>query len=112
MFQWATRSCHRAGAHCADPTHNPPRDCMRNHPRHLLALLLSAGLLLLTACPSPEECGNGRVEGQEQCDDGNTNNTDSCSNSCTNVTPAVCGNGEAEVGEACDDGNKIGRAHV
>lgn len=77
---------------------------MRNHPRHLLALL-SAGLLLLTACPSPEECGNGRVEGQEQCDDGNTNDTDSCSNSCTNVTPAVCGNGEAEVGEACDDGN-------
>ncbi|OJT24933.1 hypothetical protein BO221_11095 [Archangium sp. Cb G35] len=80
---------------------------MRNHPRHLLALL-SAGLLLLTACPSPEECGNGRVEGKEQCDDGNTANGDGCSNTCTTESAqAVCGNGEQEVGEACDDGNQV-----
>ncbi|MFY0563908.1 lamin tail domain-containing protein [Archangium lansingense] len=68
---------------------------------------MSAGLLLLTACPS-EQCGNGRVEGKEQCDDGNTSNGDGCSRTCTNeVAPAVCGNGEAEVGEACDDGNSV-----
>ncbi|WP_160174542.1 amidohydrolase family protein [Archangium violaceum] len=69
---------------------------------------MSAGLLLLTACPSPEECGNGRVEGKEQCDDGNTANGDGCSNTCTTESAqAVCGNGEQEVGEACDDGNQV-----
>jgi cysteine-rich repeat protein len=79
---------------------------MRHHPRHLLALL-SAGLLLLTACPGTEsECGNGSREGTEQCDDGNTANGDGCSSSCTTETAQpVCGNGEVEVGEACDDGN-------
>jgi len=78
---------------------------MRNHPRHLLALL-SAGLLLLTACPGTEsECGNGSREGTEQCDDGNTANGDGCSSSCTTEAAPVCGNGEVEVGEACDDGN-------
>ncbi|WP_375770547.1 lamin tail domain-containing protein [Archangium gephyra] len=80
---------------------------MRNHPRHLLALL-SAGLLLFTACTPPEECGNGRVEGKEQCDDGNAVDDDSCSNSCTTVArQPVCGNNEVEVGEACDDGNAV-----
>ncbi|QRN96105.1 lamin tail domain-containing protein [Archangium violaceum] len=80
---------------------------MRNNPRHLLALL-GTGLLLLTACPSSEECGNGRVEGKEQCDDGNTVDDDSCSNRCTTVEhQATCGNKEVEVGEACDDGNSI-----
>ncbi|WP_199242967.1 DUF4215 domain-containing protein [Vitiosangium sp. GDMCC 1.1324] len=77
---------------------------MRNHLRPLLALF-STGFLLLTACPSKPECGNGKVEDKEQCDDGNKVDTDSCSNSCTKVEPAVCGNGEVEVGELCDDGN-------
>ncbi|WNG33510.1 DUF4215 domain-containing protein [Archangium violaceum] len=82
----------------------PPRDCMRNNPRHLLALL-STGLLLLTACPGSDPvCGDGRVEGKEQCDDGNTADGDSCSSQCTPVA-GVCGNGSVEVGEACDDGN-------
>ncbi|HEX8437835.1 lamin tail domain-containing protein [Archangium sp.] len=77
---------------------------MRNYPRLLLAAL-GTGLLLLTACPSPEVCGNGQLEGQEQCDDGNTADGDNCSSSCTSTTPAACGNGSVETGEACDDGN-------
>lgn len=80
---------------------------MRNHPRHLLVALLSAGLFLLTACPTPV-CGNGEVEDKEQCDDGNTASGDGCSKTCTTESAsAVCGNGEQEVGEACDDGNQV-----
>src|SRR4051794_24809396 len=77
---------------------------MRNYPRLLLAAL-GTGLLLLTACPSPEVCGNGQLEGLELCDDGNTADGDSCSSRCTPTDPSACGNGKVETGEACDDGN-------
>ena len=51
------------------------------------------------------DCGNGKVEGDEECDDGNQNNDDSCLNGC--LKP-YCGDGffRPEDGEECDDGNQ------
>jgi cysteine-rich repeat protein len=61
--------------------------------------------VLDTAFPSPPECGDGDVEGDEECDDGNELQTDSCLNDCTE---AKCGDGFVRAGvEACDDGNTV-----
>lgn len=53
------------------------------------------------------ECGNGKIEMDEQCDDGNSNDSDSCSNSCTRNRGSISGckyeddnaNGRADAGE-------------
>jgi cysteine-rich repeat protein len=49
------------------------------------------------------ECGNGRVECDEECDDGNTNDSDGCTSTCL---LAFCGDGiiQPDLGEVCDDG--------
>jgi fibro-slime domain-containing protein len=64
------------------------------------------------------DCGNGRLDTNEQCDDGNKNGGDGCSKSCQEEadfkceTPgqpckstAACGNGILTSSETCDDGN-------
>lgn len=80
-------------------------------------------------CTKEDDCGNGRIDGDEECDDGNTNSDDGCSDSCVieeNYTCAegadstlegtpyfltsscdICGNGVlvSLSGEECDDGN-------
>ncbi|MFA7171076.1 MAG: DUF4215 domain-containing protein [Candidatus Paceibacterota bacterium] len=56
---------------------------------------------------SCSECGNGKVEMNEECDDGNTIDGDSCSNSCTKNKGAITGckyndrnaNGKVDSGE-------------
>ncbi len=51
-----------------------------------------------------EECGNGRVDSDEECDDGNTDDGDACRTTC--VRPG-CGDGitDAQLFEGCDDGD-------
>jgi len=47
------------------------------------------------------QCGDKKVEGNEECDDGNSDNTDACLNDCTD---AVCGDGFIYVGvENCEN---------
>jgi cysteine-rich repeat protein len=83
--------------------------------------LASAGLLSLLAAACGAEgdwsdevvdeasvtvqsnCGNGRLNSNEQCDDGNRNHNDSCLNQCK---LARCGDGVVRNGsEQCDDAN-------
>jgi len=53
------------------------------------------------------QCGNGKVEMDEECDDGNTNDSDSCSNSCMKNRGSISGckyndknaNGKVDSGE-------------
>jgi cysteine-rich repeat protein len=52
------------------------------------------------------ECGDGKLEGDEQCDDGNVNSGDGCSADCQIETTAPgCGDDIVGPGEECDDGN-------
>jgi MYXO-CTERM domain-containing protein len=52
--------------------------------------------------PTPQCCGDGVVEGDEECDDDNHDSTDSC----VACVAAVCGDGFQQAGvEECDDGN-------
>lgn len=56
---------------------------------------------------SCSECGNGKIEMNEECDDGNNNDSDSCSNSCMKNKGAISGckyddknaNGKVDGGE-------------
>ena len=43
-----------------------------------------------------EECGNGKIQCNEQCDDGNTDNCDGCDSDCI---LEQCGNDKAQCGE-------------
>jgi fibro-slime domain-containing protein len=64
------------------------------------------------------DCGNGRLDTNEQCDDGNKDGGDGCSKSCQQeadfkcdtpgqlcTSTAACGNGILTSTETCDDGN-------
>ncbi len=49
------------------------------------------------------ECGNGRLDDDEECDDGNVVANDACTDLCAN---AICGDGVIRIGgEVCDDGD-------
>lgn len=73
-------------------------------------LFVLAAFMMFGCAGSDSECGNGKLEGDEECDDGNLVSFDGCSPQCTKeseyVDP-VCGNGKVERGEECDDGNKV-----
>ena len=51
--------------------------------------------------PAPAECGNGRVEEEEECDEGegNGDEPDACRGDCV---LASCGDGIVDTGEQCD----------
>src|SRR5690606_27849983 len=49
-----------------------------------------------------EQCGDFRLDPQEECDDGNRVSSDGCQASCR---LPVCGDGIRDPGEQCDDGN-------
>jgi spore coat protein H len=52
------------------------------------------------------QCGDLKLDADEECDDGNNNNGDGCKQSCQDESGgATCRNGILEVGEECDDGN-------
>ncbi len=51
------------------------------------------------------QCGDNRVEGDEECDDGNRRNGDGCSARCRTEQGPECGDGVVDPGEECDDGN-------
>jgi len=54
----------------------------------------------------PPNCGDGRVDPDEECDDGNADDTDECTSMCRR---AVCGDGIVWAGhEACDGSNLAG----
>src|SRR6266699_16317 len=57
----------------------------------------------------PPNCGDGKVDPDEECDDGNRVGGDGCSAACKVESGMPrCGDGILETGEACDDGNTIG----
>lgn len=64
---------------------------------------------------SCRECGNGKMERDEECDDGNSNDNDSCSNSCTRNRGSISGcryedanaNGRIDKGEEVRSGAEI-----
>lgn len=74
---------------------------------------------MMTTMPAAE-CGDGKLEGDEQCDDDDTEAGDGCSAACTveagwectseagatSVCNPLCGNGKLDAGEECDDEGK------
>ncbi|MFT4702347.1 MAG: cysteine-rich repeat protein [Bradymonadia bacterium] len=54
-----------------------------------------------------DECGNSRLEADEQCDDGNVDDGDGCDADCVFEDVPRCGDGTVDEGEACDDGNDV-----
>ena len=64
------------------------------------------GCTLSCSLVTPESCGDGIVNGEEQCDDGNDDETDDCRNSCEHYQ---CGDGiKHSRREQCDDDNTEG----
>jgi cysteine-rich repeat protein len=51
-----------------------------------------------------EQCGDGRLDPQEECDDDNNAEGDGCRDDCTEEQ---CGDGIFDIGEFCDDGNVL-----
>jgi cysteine-rich repeat protein len=87
--------------------------------QRMLTILVGASALLVCATPGcgssdegtgsttgtthPPQCGNGKIEGDEECDDANADDTDDCLSTCVS---ARCGDGYVHAGaEDCDDSN-------
>lgn len=47
-----------------------------------------------------DDCGDGRIQGEEICDDGNVEDGDGCNKICS--SKEICGNGIVDVKEVCD----------
>lgn len=80
---------------------------------HRWPLLLGAALVLcLAGCggggdsgTTGSQCGNGRINANEQCDDGNSVDTDACTAVCRD---ARCGDGAIQSGVEVCDGTNLG----